>query len=1028
MRYALFLIYACSICTAALADDQKVFTEQPQVAHTVNHPVTTLSAPDVGPKPSWIWGENSDRNYVLRTKFTGGSKDARLKASADNKMTLYLNGRRVAAGDTWQSPVEVDVQKYLQPGENVLLAEVQNEGGPAGFVLKLTLAMPDGSQRYVVSDEKWQAAEKKDSDTWVAARLLHVLGEGPWGDVFSSKASADSQLFTLLPGFQVEHLFTVPKEELGSWVSITFDNKGRLVASDQGDKGLCRITPPRIGSDEPTRVERLDAKISSAQGMVYAFDSLYVSANGFSGGNGLYRVKDTDGDDQFDLVEKLKDIRGGGEHGPHAVLEGPDGKSLFYLSGNFTRPPFEPADRPDPNHRSRAPTNWGEDLLLPRQWDAGGFAIGILAPGGWAAKTDPDGKTWDIVTNGYRNPYDMAFNADGELFVYDADMEWDMGTPWYRPTRVLHATSGSEFGWRSGTGKWPAYYVDSLPEVVDIGPGSPVGVAFGYGTKFPAKYQRALFLCDWTFGTMYAVHLQPEGASYRAVKEEFLGRSPLPLTDVAVGPDGALYFSTGGRGTQSELFRVTYVGAESTVPAEKHDRQFAELRALRRQIEAYHQKADDPAQAIEFVYPYLGHADRHIRFAARIALEDQDVTLWQDRVLAETNPEALITGAVGLARQGDKSLLPRLLTSLGRIELSTLAVTQQLELLRAYQLAFIRMGEPEEASRALLVARFDPLFPSPNDLLNRELCTLLVYLRSPTIVAKALALMQQPPRREVAELGAILERNKGYGGSIAAMLANYPDVTQMHYALVLRNVKEGWSMPQRKAYFDWFERARTWSGGSSYQGFLRNIEREAFDNASERERLAIEAFGARKPYQAPELPKPEGPGRDWKVADLIGLADEGLKGRNFERGQKTFAATRCIICHRFAGDGGATGPDLTQLAGRFTVKDLSEAMIEPSKVISDQYRATLIETKDGQLVSGRIVSETGDTLIVVTNPEDSTKTVELRRDNIEAMQASPVSLMPDGLLKPLNQDELLDLLAYLLSRGDKNNPMFKRPL
>ncbi len=46
------------------------------------------------------------------------------------------------------------------------------------------------------------------------------------------------------------------------------------------------------------------------------------------------------------------------------------------------------------------------------------------------------------------------------MFVYDADMEWDFGMPWYRPTRVNHATSGSELGWRSGTGKWPAYYVD----------------------------------------------------------------------------------------------------------------------------------------------------------------------------------------------------------------------------------------------------------------------------------------------------------------------------------------------------------------------------------------------------------------------------------------------------------------------------------------------------------------------------------------------------------------------------------------
>ena len=287
--------------------------------------------------------------------------------------------------------------------------------------------------------------------------------------------------------------------------------------------------------------------------MLVAFDSLYVSGSG-SQGVGLYRLRDTDGDDQYDQVTHLKEIRGGGEHGPHGLRLTPDGKSIMLVAGNHTLPP-------EGFQSSLVPKNWGEDQLLPRQWDANGHARGILAPGGWIARTDPDGKTWEIFSSGYRNSYDIAFNAEGDLFAYDSDMEWDMGMPWYRPTRAVHATSGSEFGWRSGTGKWPAYYVDSLPPMLNIGPGSPVGVTFGYGAKFPAKYQKALYLCDWTFGTIYALHLEPHGSTYKAVKEEFLSRTPLPLTDAAVGPDGALYFTIGGRGTQSELFRVTYVGS-----------------------------------------------------------------------------------------------------------------------------------------------------------------------------------------------------------------------------------------------------------------------------------------------------------------------------------------------------------------------------------------------------------------------------------------------------------------------------------
>lgn len=176
----------------------------------------------------------------------------------------------------------------------------------------------------------------------------------------------------------------------------------------------------------------------------------------------------------------------------------------------------------------------------------------------------------------------------------------------------------------------------------------------------------------------------------------------------------------------------------------------------------------------------------------------------------------------------------------------------------------------------------------------------------------------------------------------------------------------------------------------------------------------------------PELPKPAGPGQDWTVEEVRTLAENGLQNRNFENGRKMFAATRCVICHRFGGDGGATGPDLTQLAGRFTVKDLTEAIMDPSKVISDQYKGSTVLTKSGLAVSGRIVAESENSVTVLTNPEDPTKITEILKTEVEEIQPATVSIMPADLLKPLNQDEVLDLLAYLLSRGEKNNAMFKR--
>lgn len=856
----------------------------------------------------------------------------------------------------------------------------------------------------------------------------------------SPAGEADRDAFQVLPGFKIERLLKVPREEMGSWVALARDGKGRLIASDERNKGLYRITPAPLDGSGPTKVERLDVDISAAQGILHAFDSLYVVAHG-RGDTGLYRLRDTDGDDQYDEVKKLKTLRGNGEHGPHAVRLSPDGKSLYVVCGNHTKPPFKPGDeRRNRDLSSAVPSNWDEDFLLPRQWDAGRHAVGIMAPGGWIAETDPDGKTWRVVSTGYRNSYDIAFNADGELFAYDSDMEWEMGMPWYRPTRLMHVPAGSEFGWRSGSGKWPDYYVDSLPGTVNMGPGSPTGITFGYGTKFPEKYQKALFLCDWTFGTIYAVHLEPEGATYKGVKEEFLSRSPLALTSALVGSDGAIYFVTGGRGIPSELFRITYVGDEKTDPVDAHDQRFAAEHDLRRKIESYQRTVDDPAAAVEFLWPHLGHKDRFIRYAARVALEHQPVKEWQQRVIAPSDqlaqqPDALIGAAVALARQGDQTLQGELLKVLDKLSWDKLTKSQRLDLLRAYELVFIRMGMPEESTKARLAEKFDQLYPASDDFENRELCNLLVYLESPNVVRKTIPLLAERSKSTSANNGdasdldqLIVRGTDKYQRPIAAMLKHRPDGQRLHYFLALRNVKAPWSPEDRKKYYDFLREAETWRGGASFQGHLVNIEREAFENAPEIERLAIEGSGWRKATIPESLPTPKGPGRDRTVDDVLRLAEKGLQGgRNFASGKTAFAAARCVVCHYYGGEGGATGPDLTQLAGRFTLKDLTEAIVEPSKVISDRYRES-IYLVNGVPKKGRLVGETSETITLLVDAEDPTKTEEIQKSDVEEPPThSPLSIMPSDLLKPLGDEEVLDLLAYLLSRGNAKDPMF-RPL
>ena len=254
---------------------------------------------------------------------------------------------------------------------------------------------------------------------------------------------------------EVELLYTVPKAIQGSWVAMCHDDKGRIIVSDQFG-GLYRFKPPAPGKVlQAADIEAIPAKIRAANGLLWANGALYVGVNDYERKfpSGLYKVTDSNGDDMPDKVEKLRAMQARGDHGVHALLLSPDGKKITMITGNNTEPTKA--------NSSRVPQTWGEDHLLPRMPDGRGHNRDRLAPGGIIYKVSMDGKQWEIVSSGYRNIFDGAFNKDGELFTYDADMEYDFNTPWYRPTRVNHVTSGSMYGWRNGTGKRPEWYPDA---------------------------------------------------------------------------------------------------------------------------------------------------------------------------------------------------------------------------------------------------------------------------------------------------------------------------------------------------------------------------------------------------------------------------------------------------------------------------------------------------------------------------------------------------------------------------------------
>lgn len=998
------------------------------------------------PAPTWVWGKDQGKTQFVRTTFDtpANLESASIVTTCDNALTLWINGKELAQSKEWSTPVNINVLANLaKTGKNVIAIKAENQGGAAGLIAKLVLTSKGGTKEIIMTGKDgwklsdteaagWQAVAFDDS-AWAQPEKISALGTPPWGipggnaggvkagggNAGGGNAGGGSALtpdkLKIAEGFRAELLYTVPAGEQGSWVALTKDDAGRLIASDQGGKGLFRISVKDTEGETHVNVEKIPVDISGAQGMTWANGKLYAHVTGV----GLFTATDTNNDGMLDAKEDLGGAKGGGEHGNHAIIPDTDGKNLLIVSGNHTALPKELV--------KGSSTTWSEDHLLPRDWDANGHAKGILAPGGWICKATPDGKNYYVQSMGYRNQYDIALNRFGDIFTYDSDMEWDMGMPWYRPTRVCHATNGADFGWRSGSGVWPAYYEDSLPPVVDIGPGSPTGTVMGTGAKFPTKYQDAIFALDWTFGTIYAIHLTPQGASYTAKTEEFISGAPLPVSDAIIGNDGALYFTTGGRGTQSALYRVVYTGKESiAAPTGDGPAEAAKARALRHSLEVFHGTKNP--KAVAAAWPHLSSTDRFIRNAARVAIEAQPAAEWAEKVFSEKNTQAKITAAIALARSNDKQYKAQLITSLLELSPDSLEENQLLGLIRAYGLTFMRLGAPDAKEKAAVITELNSLFPAKTPHLNTELAQILVYLDAPDVVSRTMEMIRNPSKPVVPDWSELIARNGKYGSSIRKLLDNPTPAQEIGYAFILRNVRYGWTIKERREYVSFLNNAGKFSGGNSYAGFLTNIRSEALVNASEAERAALadltgEKIAAKLDFA---ITPPKGPGQAWTVASALAAIEENgaMQGRDFNSGRNLLHATACASCHHFDGTGGSIGPDITTVRNKFSTRDLLEAIIEPSKVISDQYGSSTVTLNDGKTHAGLVITE-GD-IVTVHTADPKAKPVVINHSDVKSIKVSPISQMPPGLINSLSTDELRDLIAYLMSRGNPEDPMFKK--
>ena len=124
-------------------------------------------------------------------------------------------------------------------------------------------------------------------------------------------------------------------------------------------------------------------------------------------------------------------------------------------------------------------------------------------------------------------------------------------------------------------------------------------------------------------------------------------------------------------------------------------------------------------------------------------------------------------------------------------------------------------------------------------------------------------------------------------------------------------------------------------------------------------------------------------------------------------------AVACITCHKLEGVGGNIGPDLTRVWETHSLEKSIESMLEPSKEIKEGYQTFVATTKAGKTATGLRVAQNAEGVVL----RDATgKEVMIPANDLEELQPTKKSLMPDDVVKHLSYREFLDLVAFLRDR------------
>ncbi len=174
-----------------------------------------------------------------------------------------------------------------------------------------------------------------------------------------------------------------------------------------------------------------------------------------------------------------------------------------------------------------------------------------------------------------------------------------------------------------------------------------------------------------------------------------------------------------------------------------------------------------------------------------------------------------------------------------------------------------------------------------------------------------------------------------------------------------------------------------------------------------------------------DLLKQIGQSHEWTVDELLESVKTLGHDRSFAVGQNAFKVASCIACHHLNEPGRQIGPDLAKLdPAKQNAEHILRSVVTPSEKIDEKFLSNVFVLDNGKVVTGMVVEETAELVKVIDNPLAKVEPVVIIKTTIDTRDKSNKSIMPQGLLSKLTREEVLDLIAYVLAKGDKAHPMF----